>query len=125
MRFSNRDNCRITMKKLILSLVLTGIAFSVHAIEEIEVCGKYQRADSSWSHGYKLTGFKLDGSELGEALKRPYDFPSYQTYFLLVWEKGGYTYYKVNSWFPPVVWETTKDQNGRKWRLQNGWSLCY
>lgn len=112
------------MQKLLIVLVIASFSIAANAYSEVKVCGKYQRADSSWSHGYKLTGFKLDNRELEDALRRPHDFPACQNYFLIRWKKGGYTYYKVDSKFPSSSWTTVRDQNNRKWKFQNSWTFC-
>lgn len=114
------------IKKILILLCGILCVGTLQAAEQIKVCGKYQRADSSWSHGYKLTGFKLNGNELGEALfKNRFKFNLYEYYFLLLWDNGGYTYYKVPNYFPMLVGNEVEDQNGRRWIFDKGWNSCY
>lgn len=34
--------------------------------DPVKACVKYQRADYSWSHGYSVTGFLMEGDELND-----------------------------------------------------------
>ena len=113
------------MKKLLVIFLSLFYITQAQAIEEIKVCGKYQRADYSWSHWYKLTGYKLDGDELEDLLNNRRSFYSLDNYFLIPWKNGGYTYYKVDSYFPSSFGKKVKDQNGRRWEFKEGWNYCY
>ena len=113
------------MKKILFLLLALFIAIPSYAVEEVKVCGKYQRADGTWSQEYKLTGFTLRGSELEKMLKYSRDIYSWEKYFIIVWDQGGYTYYKVESYFPNSFMTRYLDQNSRAWEFKEGWSYCY
>lgn len=74
---------------LFLSLLFgLGLSLPIHAATNIDVCAKYQRADSSWSHGYKVKAIKVSGSELNEAINSD-DFNSYDDFLIIPWKEGG------------------------------------
>lgn len=114
------------MKKIyLLGLLLLNISF-VQAADQIRVCGKYQRMDSTWSHGYKLTGYYLTGSELDDQVNQNIADQT-KKYFLIKWRKGGYTFMEVGSNFLSAIQGSSKiyrDQTGKPWEIRQGWNGC-
>lgn len=93
--------------------------------DPVKACVKYQRADYSWSHGYSVTGFLLDGSELNR-LAETYKYQSYRTYYVIIWKEGGYSALDLYPYSDLRSYEQdVEDQRDRKWRIKEGWDYCY
>ena len=82
--------------------------------------------DSTWSHGYKLTGYYLTGSELDDQVNQNIADKT-KKYLLIKWRKGGYTFMEVGSNFLSAIQrsgETYVDQTGKPWEIRQGWNNC-
>ena len=115
-------------KSLIAIIAMTFCAWlsiSANAYELKEACVKYQRADYSWSHGYKVKAFILNGSELNDVTGSSH-FDYYSHYLFIPWDNEGFTLLKLDYRDQISLFENDfEDQNSRKWRVKEGWSTCY
>lgn len=120
----NKEMTKFCMKLLTFLVVAIGLCSTVSA-NEFRACAKYQRADYSWSHGYKITGFVVKGDDLNE-IANTFKYSVYRNYFVIPWKKGGYTALELNSYEdePPIIEREYRDQRQRNWRLKNGWDWC-
>ena len=78
-------------KSLIAIIAMTFCALlsiSANASELKEACVKYQRADESWSNGYKVKAFILTGSELNDVTDSSH-FDYYSHYLFIPWDNEG------------------------------------
>lgn len=104
---------------------LLGINLAHAEVEQIAICGKYQHNNYSYSQGYKLTAFWLDGHELNR-LSNSYAFNSYDYFIFIPWDEGGFTLLKTERYNKPRSYEQTyQDQRGVNWSIKEGWSSCY
>ena len=114
-------------KSLIAIIAMTFCALlsiSANASELKESCVKYQRADYSWSHGYKVKAFILSGSELNDVTDSNH-FDDFYHYLFIPWDNEGFTILKLGYSEQLSYYEKDfKDQNSRKWRVKAGWRLC-
>ena len=112
--------------KLTTVLLVATVSHSTAMANEFKACIKYQRADYSWSHGYKITGFVVDGDDLNDIVGS-YRYHSWNKYFVIPWQEGGYTALELNSYedTPPDYEREYRDQGKRHWKLKNGWDWCY
>lgn len=124
------------MKRLaavILCLLLTaGQAYAEYepSTGMHKACVAYQRADLTWSHGYKVRGFMIKGIELiNFALQHGYkaEYDALSNYYVIPWDNGGYTSLDVSAMCssPPMFKTEVKDQNGYSWTIRDGWDFCY
>ncbi|WP_277297052.1 hypothetical protein [Succinatimonas hippei] len=94
-----------------------------------KACIKYQRADFSWSDGYKIRGLIVTGEDLNSFAREQGYYHYYQSgynYFVIPWENGGYTALELGySDNLPFYEENIEDHDGRTWSLQSGWDYCY
>lgn len=112
----------VALSTFCLSIMMT---CTLQAAEQVQVCGKYQRKDYSWSHKYKLTGMIASGSELNSELNTV-NFNSFMNYLIIPWDEGGYSVFEFSSYQSPSYLEQRyEDQNGRPWAFTKGWDFCY
>lgn len=115
-------------KSLIAIIAMTFCAWlsiSANASELIEACVKYQRADESWSNGYKVKAFLLTGSELNNITDSSH-FDYYSHYMFIPWDNEWFTLLNIDFRGQITFYENDfEDQNSRKWRVKEGWSFCY
>lgn len=115
------------MKKLFCSCLLLlfihpGLAYSLE--ENVKACVRYQRADYSWSHGYKVTGFVVSGSELN-SIARTYKYNNYSEYYVIPWQEGGYSALKLPYGGLSSFSKEVEDQEQKTWEIKEGWDFCY
>lgn len=115
-------------KSLIAIIAMTFCAWlsiSANASELKEACVKYQRADESWSNGYKVKAFILTGSELNDVTGSNH-FDDFYNFLFIPWDNEGFTLLKLDYRDQISIFEKDfEDQNSRKWRVKEGWSTCY
>lgn len=101
------------------------ISASYASAGEVEACAKYQRKDGSWSHGYKLRGFVMDGEELNQSVGST-RYQKHANYFVVAWRNGGYTSIRLEfgEYEPPQLEKAYYDQRRRTWSLRKGWHNC-
>ena len=93
------QSCKQTMLKRILACILCVATSTSFAGEEIEICAKYWRTTmSSWSQGYKVRAYHVDGGDLNSAMNT-YKYNSWEKYVVIPWNEGGYSAIKVPSWW--------------------------
>ena len=107
---------------LVVSAVLSA---SCVLAGEVEACAKYQRKDGSWSHGYKVKGFVMNGEELNQSVGST-RYQKHANYFVVAWRNGGYTSIRLEfaEYEPPRVEKVYHDQRRRTWSLRKGWHDC-
>ncbi len=113
-----------SMIRATFCIFITTISFS--AFSEILGCIKYQRADYSWSHNYKVRGEIYSGTDLQLATRSiHYKVSSY--YFYVPFDNGGYITLEIPYYDSslPYFEATTKDQRGGTWKMKSGWNYCY
>lgn len=91
--------------------------------DPVKACVKYQRADYSWSHGYSVTGFLMEGDELND-LAETSKYTSYRTYYVILWKEGGYSALELSSSYLSGFEQDVEDQRNRRWRIKKGWDFC-
>lgn len=115
-------------KSLIAIIAMTFCAWlsiSANASELIEACVKYQRADESWSNGYKVKAFILTGSELNDVTGSNH-FYNFYHYLFIPWDNEGFTLFKLDYRDQISIFERDfEDQNSRTWLVKKGWNYCY
>lgn len=108
--------------------IFSSIAVDAFAeLDNSKACIKYQRADYSWSRGYSVRGFFINGSELNVfARKNGYESnnKSNTIYFVVPWKQGGYTSLDIGRGFLYSYEEEVRDQNAKKWKIKKGWDRC-
>lgn len=107
---------------LLLLFVQPNLAYSLE--ENVKACVKYRRADYSWSHGYKVTGFVLSGSELN-SIARTYKYNSYNEYYVIPWKEGGYSALTLPFGGLSSFSREVEDQEQKMWGIKEGWDFCY
>lgn len=107
-----------------LTLLLQPTAF---AANKADVCVQY-RKDYGWSKGYEVQATVISGSDLNSAVGSFTRFKSFSTYAVVFWDKKEVSIFEL----PPMTigsvptFETeVEDQQGRKWKIKEGHSLCY
>lgn len=95
-----------------------------------QACVTYQRADYTWSQGYKVRGFIIKGIDLYQyAIKHGHssNYELYKNYYVIPWKEGGYSALELDYYEdePPMFEKTTKDQSGKTWKIKDGWNFCY
>ncbi len=110
------------MLQTAVCLFLSTVSFS--AFSQVQGCIKYQRADYSWSHPYKVRGEVLSGSDLNSATNS-HNYSASSYYFYVPFKKGGYVTLEIPIGSSlPLSDSTTKDQRGKRWSMKSGWGLC-
>lgn len=119
------------MKRFVRLILGVAAAFlilssgSAYALDTVKACVKYQRADYSWTHGYKIEGIYVNGADLNN-FTNTYKYDSWATYFVIPWKEGGYTALNMDYQSELYSYEQTfKDQRDISWQVKEGWSFCY
>lgn len=88
------------------------------------VCVAY-KTQYGWSHGYKVTGNVIKGSELNRRTGT-YNYNSFSTYVVVFWDKGEASILELDYYFGGIsaYGNSAKDQYGREWEVSTS-SLCY
>lgn len=111
---------------LFLSIFISlGLIIGQAEAQQIQICGKYQRADGSYSHGYKLTASWVKGSELNRVVGSR-KFIEISNYLIIQWDDGGFTMFEnLYDLAKPTHYEKDYvDQRGVAWKIQEGWGRC-
>ena len=118
------------MKLLITFVTLLSLWFSpvLLAQEHVKGCIKYQRANDTISHWYKVRGTILEGQTINQKAKEKGYFANFNpqdSYYVVSWKKGGYSVLKLKSQgkLPQVETKTT-DQVGKTWFIKASWQNC-
>ena len=87
-------------------------------------CISYQRADGSWSHGYKVNGIIASGNDLNRATNS-YKYSGFYNYFVVRFKNGGYVALQISFGSSlPYIEQQTLDQSGNIWKMSKGWNMC-
>jgi len=115
------------MKNIILFFLLLSISSISIAAKRQEAWVKYQK-DNGWSNGYSVVATVISSSGLNSAVGSFSRFEAFATYGVLFWDKDQASIYKL----PPLSMvsflmfeQEVEDQEGRKWKVQEGHSFCY
>jgi hypothetical protein len=109
---------------LLLAMIVLGLSSFASALEEQDVCVKYQ-TQSGWSKGYKVEGKVMRGSELNSAT-RSLDYNVLSTYVVIFWNQDEVSILELNSYFGSIsiLGQDATDQSGKAWQVSSS-SLCY
>lgn len=117
------------MKIPSLAFVALFSLFSTIAVanEKVDVCVRY-RADYGWSKGYSVQATVISGSDLNSAVGSINRFKPFSTYAVVFWNQGEASILELppgSFGSVPIFDSEVEDQNGRKWKIKEGHSLCY
>ena len=97
------------------------------AQEKQDACVKY-RTEYSWSKGYRIEASVMSGSDLNRAVGSVSRFNAFATYAVVFWGEGQATILKLPTLSMgnlPIIEQEVDDQDGGKWKIQRGHTLCY
>lgn len=122
---------KIKYLALLFCIAITSAAHAKYdpATGTHQACVAYQKPYAIWSKSYKVRGFIIKGTDLIRfALENRYstNYSTFYYYYVIPWDKGGYTAIKINSFGDlPFINITTNDQHGNTWRIRDGWDFCF
>lgn len=112
-------------------LLVVGLTFflpsSAFAADKAEVCVKY-RKDYGWSKGYEVQATVISGSDLNSAVGSFTRFKSFSTYAVVFWDQNEASIFELPAMAMgsiPMFETEVEDQQGRKWKIKEGHSVCY
>lgn len=93
---------------------------------EIKICASYQKKDSTYSHGYKLTADIKTGQQILLFFKNKYEqaINPDSTYLHISWKKGGHTFIDLKGDTLAKTGLISEDEKGKVWVVKEGWYKC-
>ena len=112
------------LKKILMLALFSAFITNAAAGEQLKICGRYYRPSyESWSKTYKLTAYRLNGTELNQTVSSA-DYRSSQQYVVISWKRNDYTAIAVPPHWTGLKETVLEDQTGRSWRIVKGWRDC-
>lgn len=109
---------------VVAAFLLSATAF---AAEKADVCVKF-RKDNGWSKGYSVQGIVISGSDLNSKVGSFTRFKSFSTYVVVFWDQEQASILELpalSMGTVPMFETEVEDQQGKKWKVREGHSMCY
>lgn len=113
--------------RIVLAAAALAACTDAVAVERTDACVKYE-TQNGWSNGYSVEATLIGGSELNQKVGSYTRFSAFATYAVIFWGEGqasilelpGLSFGKL-----PIFESDVNDEEGKRWRIKEGHSMCY